>query len=140
MNSPFGKIRGSKPHGGTDYLASRGTPYHATAKGVVVRADFSATFGNVVILNHGPGYNGSAHVYTVYGHASKLLVKKDDHVSTGDVLSLVGNTGTVYPPPPLGNHGHYEVIQTKAVLGSVAFYSFKNKHQPTDLRKLLKGP
>ena len=56
INSPFGKIRGGRPHGGTDYLAGRGTPYHATAKGTVVRADFSPTFGNVVILDHGPGY------------------------------------------------------------------------------------
>lgn len=139
INSPFGKIRGGRPHGGTDYLAGRGTPYHATARGTVVRADLSATFGNVVILDHGPGYQGGPHVYTIYAHASKLLVQRGQIVSTGDVVSLVGNTGRVVPKPPDGNHGHYEVIQTNDIIGSTAFYSFNNKHRPTDLRRLLKG-
>ena len=139
VNSPFGKIRGGKPHGGTDYLAARGIPYHATASGKVIRADLSSTFGNVVILDHGPSYQGNGHVYTVYAHASKLLVKAGQLVKTGEVVSLIGNTGHVVPKPPGGNHGHYEVIQTKDAFGTFAFYSFTNKHKPTELRKLLKG-
>lgn len=140
INSPFAKIRGGKPHPGTDYLASGGTPYHATAKGRVAKSGFSTTYGNVVILDHGPGYNGGPRVYTLYAHASKLLVKLRDPVSPGDVVSLVGNTGRVFPPPPRGYHGHYEVIQTDAPFGSFDFYSFKHKHKPTDLKKLLLGP
>jgi len=139
INSPFAKIRGGKPHPGTDYLASGGTPYHATAKGKVAKAGFSTTYGNVVILDHGPGYSGGARVYTLYAHASKLLVKLRDPVDPGDVVSLVGNTGRVFPPPPRGYHGHYEVIQTNATFGSEEFYKFKYKHKPTDLRKLLLG-
>jgi murein DD-endopeptidase MepM/ murein hydrolase activator NlpD len=139
VNSPFGKIRGGKPHPGTDYPVAGGTPYHATAKGIVVKAGFSSTYGNVVILDHGLGYANSARVYTLYAHASKLLVHERQEVKTGDVVSLTGNTGRVFPPPPKGFHGHYEVIQTNETFGSFAFYAFKNKHKPTDLKKLLKG-
>ena len=140
INSPFAKIRGGKPHPGTDYLAAGGTPYHATAKGKVVKASFSTSYGNVVILDHGPGYGGSARVYTLYAHASKLLVHVGGpEVQTGDVVSLSGNTGRVRPKAPGGYHGHYEVIQTNAPFGSVEFYLFKYKHKPTDLRILLRG-
>ncbi|WP_052732761.1 M23 family metallopeptidase [Hymenobacter terrenus] len=139
INSPFAKIRGGKPHPGTDYKVPGGTPYHATAKGKVVKAGFSKTYGNVIIIDHGPGYNGSAHVYTIYAHASKLLVRQGQLVAVNDVVSLSGNTGHVVPPPPKGYHGHYEVIQTNAPFGSWDFYAFKYKHKATDLRKLLRG-
>lgn len=139
INSPFGKIRGGKPHPGTDYLAAGGTPYHATARGKVVKASLSSTYGNVIILDHGLGYNASARVYTLYAHASKILVRISERVETGDVVSLSGNTGRVFPPPPRGFHGHYEVIQTDEVFGSFAFYAFKYKHKATDLKRLLTG-
>ena len=140
INSPFAKIRGGKPHPGTDYLAAGGTPYHATAKGKVVKASFSTSYGNVVILDHGPGHGGGARVYTLYAHASKLLVHVGGpEVHTGDVVSLSGNTGRVRPKAPGGYHGHYEVIQTNAPFGSEEFYKFKYKHKPTDLRLLLRG-
>ena len=139
INSPFAKLRGGKPHPGTDYLAAGGNPYHATAKGTVAKASHSATYGNVVIIDHGRGYNGGERVYTLYAHASKLLVHVGEPVNTGDIVSLTGNTGRVFPPPPRGFHGHYEVIQTNAVFGSLEFYAFKHKHPATDLRKLLTG-
>ena len=140
INSPFAKIRGGKPHPGTDYVVPGGTPYHATAKGKVVKASSSTGgYGNVVIIDHGPGYDGSPRVYTLYAHASKLLVKQGQQVAVKDIVSLSGNTGHVVPPPPKGYHGHYEVIQTNAPFGSWAFYAFKNKHKPTDLRRLLRG-
>lgn len=139
INSPFAKIRGGIPHPGTDYVVPGGTPYHATAKGKVVKAGFSKTYGNVVIIDHGPGYNGSPHVYTLYAHASKLLVKQGQPVDVNTIVSLSGNTGLVKPPPPRGYHGHYEVIQTAAEFGSKAFYAFKYKHKATALKELLKG-
>lgn len=139
INSPFGKLRGGKRHPGTDYIVAGGTPYHATAKGKVVKAGFSTTYGNVVILDHGRGVGGSAHVYTLYAHASKLLVKLGQSVDVNTVVSLSGNTGHVIPKAPKGYHGHYEVIQTDAVFGSLAFYAYKYKHKATDLRNLLRG-
>lgn len=139
VNSPFAKIRGGKPHPGTDYIVAGGTPYHATAKGKVVKAGFSTTYGNVVIIDHGRGVGGSARVYTLYAHASKLLVKQGQSVDVNTVVSLSGNTGHVIPKAPKGYHGHYEVIQTDAVFGSFAFYAFKYKHEPAALKILLRG-
>jgi murein DD-endopeptidase MepM/ murein hydrolase activator NlpD len=41
---------------------------------------------------------------TLYGHASKLLVKEGDYVERGQRIALVGTTGV-----STGNHLHFEV-------------------------------
>jgi murein DD-endopeptidase MepM/ murein hydrolase activator NlpD len=43
-------------------------------------------------------------VLTVYGHASKLLVREGQPVNAGDRIALVGNTGHSF-----GSHLHFEV-------------------------------
>lgn len=96
--SPFGLI--PQFHTGVDFANAIGTPIYAAADGVV----FSVTTVN------GPGLGIHAkilHKYgfmTVYGHMSELLVEKDQKVKRGDVLGLMGQTGTATGP-----HLHYEV-------------------------------
>jgi murein DD-endopeptidase MepM/ murein hydrolase activator NlpD len=53
----------------------------------VAWAYYSTTAGNWVGIDHGDG------LYTVYMHASALLVSEGDRVSKGDVIALVGSTG-----------------------------------------------
>ena len=86
------------PHEGVDISASRGTPILASANGTVTFAGWKSGLGNTVEIDHGYGY------VTLYGHASKLLVRRGQKVERGQVIANVGSTGISTSP-----HLHYEV-------------------------------
>lgn len=88
----------SNYHKGVDVGAPRGTPIYAAAGGTVVISTYHYSAGNYVMINHGGG------VYTVYMHASKLLVEVGDKVKQGEKIALVGTTGY-----STGNHLHFGV-------------------------------
>ena len=79
-------------HNAIDIPAPEGTSIYAVLDGKVifsgVLADSSNSCGNTVIL-----YHSSIEKYTVYCHASKLCVTKDQTVKQGDIIAKVGNTG-----------------------------------------------
>lgn len=77
----------SSNHKGIDIGAPTGTNIVASAAGTVVVSTYSYSAGNYVMVNHGGG------VYTVYMHASKLLVSVGDTVKQGQVIAKVGSTG-----------------------------------------------
>ena len=85
-------------HNGIDFTAKSGTPIIATGDGTVHRAERAGGFGNLVVIRHGNGYE------TYYAHMSKINVKKGQKVERGQVIGLVGSTGTSTAP-----HCHYEV-------------------------------
>jgi len=85
-------------HEGVDIAAQTGTPIIAPADGVVIKAEFSTGYGNMVEISHGYG------IKTVFGHNSRLNVKAGQQVRRGDVISYVGDTGS-----STGPHLHYEV-------------------------------
>lgn len=89
---------GGAMHEGVDYMASVGTPIHASAGGVVAYADLHPQYGNMVELDHGKG------IITRYAHASRLFVKVGQVVRRGDKIAEVGSTGR-----STGNHLHFEV-------------------------------
>ena len=86
------------PHEGVDISAPQGTPILATAKGTVTFAGWMSGLGNTVEIDHGYGY------VTRYGHASKLLVRRGQEVTRGEVIARVGSTGISTSP-----HLHYEI-------------------------------
>lgn len=88
-----------REHNGLDFTASQGTPVYATGDGKVGVAHFSATYGNVVYINHGHGYE------TRYAHLMKFIVQPGDIVKRGNIIGYVGTTGTSVSP-----HLHYEVL------------------------------
>lgn len=77
----------SSNHQGIDVGAPTGTNIVAAAAGEVVVSTYSYSAGNYVMINHGGG------VYTVYMHASKLLVSVGQSVKQGQVIAKVGSTG-----------------------------------------------
>ena len=77
----------SSDHKGIDIGASTGSNIVAAAAGEVVVSTYSYSAGNYVMINHGGG------VYTVYMHASKLLVSVGQKVKQGEVIAKVGSTG-----------------------------------------------
>jgi len=88
-----------REHKGLDFTASHGTPVYATGDGKIGMAYFSGTYGNVIYLNHGYGFE------TRYAHLSGFAVKAGDDVKRGQVIGYVGNTGT-----SVSAHLHYEVL------------------------------
>lgn len=88
-----------REHNGLDFTASQGTPVYATGDGKVGVAHYSTTFGNVVYIYHGHGYE------TRYAHLSKFNVQPGDIVKRGNIIGYVGTTGTSVSP-----HLHYEVL------------------------------
>jgi murein DD-endopeptidase MepM/ murein hydrolase activator NlpD len=100
-------------HTGVDIDAEEDTPILATGAGRVVSADWglfsqvpgniSDPYGQAVVLKHDFGYKGES-LYTVYAHMSKIIAVVGQHVETGDVLGLVGDTGVTTGP-----HLHFEV-------------------------------
>ena len=85
-------------HTGIDIVAKRGTPILSALAGKVVFAGWKTGYGLVAIVDHGNGME------TVYGHCSKLLVRKDQMVNTGQKIGRVGSTGVA-----TGSHLHFEV-------------------------------
>ena len=88
----------SSNHKGIDIGASAGADIIAVADGTVTAASYSSAAGNYVMIDHGGG------LYTVYMHASSLLVSPGQTVSAGDVTAKVGSTGI-----STGSHLHFGV-------------------------------
>jgi len=94
---PIYKVR--KMHHGMDFASPTGTEIFATGDGeVILSKRLYNGFGRHVIIKHGFGYE------TLYAHMSQTLVKKGQKVKRGEVIGLVGSTGTSSAP-----HLHYEV-------------------------------
>ena len=94
-NCPF---HGRELHSGIDIPAPQGTAIKAAAGGKVVLAGRNGSYGNCVIISHGKS------VWTLYGHASSVSVKKGQEVKAGQTIAKVGSTGN-----STGNHLHFEV-------------------------------
>jgi murein DD-endopeptidase MepM/ murein hydrolase activator NlpD len=100
-----------KEHKGLDFTASRGTPVHATGDGKILMAYFSGSYGNVIYVNHGFGYE------TRYAHLSGFAVKDGDKVRRGQIIGYVGNTGT-----SVSAHLHYEVLFNGQHVNPINFF------------------
>ena len=86
-------------HEGLDLGGSIGDDIKAAASGKVILAQRYSGYGRAVIIDHGRGLK------TLYGHASKLLVKEGQLVKKGDVVAKVGSSGR-----STGPHLHFEVL------------------------------
>lgn len=114
-----------KMHWGMDFTSPIGTEIHCTGDGVVERVEHSSNgFGNHVIINHGYGYE------TVYGHMSVINVHEGQKVNRGDVIGLVGNSGT-----STGPHLHYEVHKNGNRLNPANFYY--NDLNPEEYERMI---
>jgi murein DD-endopeptidase MepM/ murein hydrolase activator NlpD len=81
-----------KAHSGTDYAAPTGTPIMTTASGVVEKAGYTIGNGNYVKVKHDKTYA------TQYLHMSRILVRRGQHVTQGQIIGKVGSTGLATGP------------------------------------------
>lgn len=72
---------------GIEIETREGSEIKAVFGGNAVFADWLKGYGLVVILDH---YNG---FFSFYAHASKLVVQRDDDVTSGDVIGHTGASG-----------------------------------------------
>jgi septal ring factor EnvC (AmiA/AmiB activator) len=77
---------------GVDIEAREGAPIRAVHAGSVLYRGWLRGYGNLIILDHGSGY------YTLYAHASELLVDEGDRVMAGQAIARVGETGSLAGP------------------------------------------
>ena len=111
-------------HTGVDIPAPKGTPILAAGPGTVIWAGYGVyqggfdptdPYGLAVTIQHDFGYQNQA-LYTIYGHMNEVDVVEGQHVETGDLLGLVGETGKVTGP-----HLHFEVR-----IGENNFFTTRN--------------
>ena len=110
--NPFMRNRTSY-HKGIDIGAKLGHPFKASSGGVVIRAKRMGGYGNCIFILH------SNEFISVYAHNKKNLVKKGQIVKKGDVIGLVGRTGSATGP-----HLHFE-IRKKLKKAINPLYAFK---------------
>lgn len=96
-SNPFSR-GGTEFHAGVDIANSYGTKVGATADGIIIVADYSGGYGNLVAIDHQNGY------VSYYGHNSSLLVNVGQYVKRGEIIALMGSTGR-----STGNHVHFEI-------------------------------
>jgi murein DD-endopeptidase MepM/ murein hydrolase activator NlpD len=85
-------------HTGVDIDAPYGTPVRAAGDGDVTGAQMGAGYGREITLDHGH------EVMTLYGHLSAVAVVPGQHVTRGQIIGYVGESGRATGP-----HLHYEV-------------------------------
>jgi murein DD-endopeptidase MepM/ murein hydrolase activator NlpD len=81
-----------RPHLGVDYAAPTGTPVHAAGAGVVTLAGWLGGYGQTVKVRHPNGYE------TLYGHLSRIAVRRGQRVEQGQLVGKVGSTGVATGP------------------------------------------
>ena len=107
-------IRGTKSlHTGTDFGGKIGDTIIASRAGEVVFAGwYNNVYGNVVILNHGGGYQ------TFYAHMSRVAVSEGQVVDQGVRIGYMGSTGM-----STGAHLHFEIRKDGVSLDPFNFLS-----------------
>lgn len=111
--NPFGGSN-VETHKGLDIRGPMGGPVKAMAKGTVEFAGPKGGFGNCIILKHGNGFE------TLYGHLSKILVRKGQKIDIGQQIGKIGSTGR-----STGPHLHYEVHRNGQRINPQSFLTLK---------------
>ena len=104
----------SKKHYGIDILCSKDEPIKAIADGTVILSSWTKDSGYIISIYH------SNNLVSIYKHNSKLLRTVGDNVSTGDIISIIGNTGELSSGP----HLHLELWFNGKSINPSQFVSF----------------
>jgi murein DD-endopeptidase MepM/ murein hydrolase activator NlpD len=90
----------SANHPGIDIDGNEGDPVFAADSGVVVYSGWNNWgYGNVVVINHGNGWQ------TLYAHLSAYYVSCGQGVFQGNTIGTIGSTGNA-----TGSHLHFEMM------------------------------
>ena len=134
LTSEFGMrwhpiLGGRHQHMGVDLAGPVGTPVHATADGVVGRADWFSGYGLYIALEHG------GELETRYGHMSRLNVAAGQIVHKGDVIGYIGTTGRTTGP-----HLHYEVRIAGTAVNPIPYLQGDGTALASDMAAIATAP
>ena len=101
-------------HMATDIVAQPNEPVLATLEGTVTLATWSLTEGYIIIIQH--NYN----IISIYKHNESLLKKTGDHVTAGEPIAIIGNTGELTTGP----HLHFELWYDGSPLNPEDYIAF----------------
>jgi murein DD-endopeptidase MepM/ murein hydrolase activator NlpD len=102
-------------HYAVDIVVSKNTPIKATADGTVIFAEWTASTGYVVIVEHSYG------LISVYKHNSALTKSQGDFVKAGEVIATAGNSGELSTGP----HLHFELWNDGYPINPTNFIDFE---------------
>lgn len=97
-------------HHGVDLRRPLGTGVKAERSGVVTFAGERGGYGNLVIVDHGGGFE------TRYAHCATLSVHQGEAVRQGELIGTSGNTGR-----STGPHLHFEARQDGVPIDPLQF-------------------
>jgi murein DD-endopeptidase MepM/ murein hydrolase activator NlpD len=107
ISSHYGRRRRYKGkvkiHEGIDLAASSGTRVMSAEDGNVIFAGLKSGYGKVIVIKH------KDNIKTIYAHLSKIFVSKEDYISRGSIIGLVGATGNARGRRD-PSHLHFELI------------------------------
>lgn len=92
-------------HIALDIAAPHGTLIYASDGGTVKKAGPSGSYGNLVVVDHGNGFE------TYYAHCSSINVSVGQKVGKGEKIAGVGRTGYA-----TGNHVHFEIRKNGVII------------------------
>ncbi len=106
-------------HAGIDVngLGLEGSPIVAAKSGTVCKAEYSDSYGNYVMIDHG---NGDV---TLYAHFSGIAVYNGQEVTQGQTVGYCGHTGWA-----TGDHLHFEMyingsrVDPESIFGGLPHY------------------
>ncbi|MBC7921785.1 MAG: M23 family metallopeptidase [Ferruginibacter sp.] len=100
-------------HYGVDMVAKKDEPVKCVADGTVLLASFTDDTGYVMAIQH------RSNLVSVYKHNSVLLKKPGEFVKAGDIVAIIGNTGSLTTGP----HLHFELWYNGVAVNPEAFVS-----------------
>lgn len=111
-------VRGIQPgHTGLDITSNSGRattfgqPTFAAKDGVVTFAGWnSGGYGNLIRIDHGGG------IETYYAHHSQIFVSVGEHVTRGQTIGAIGDTGR-----STGSLLHFEIRYNKKILNPLNY-------------------
>ena len=101
-------------HPAIDIVSEPNEPILATLEGTVTIATWSLTTGYIIQVQH------AHNIISTYKHNSSLLKKEGDHVSAGEPIAIIGNTGELSTGP----HLHFELWHNGSPINPEDYIAF----------------
>ncbi|MEP7194886.1 MAG: M23 family metallopeptidase [Saprospiraceae bacterium] len=115
LRGPIGAAyKPDKGHFGIDIIAAENSPIKSSLDGSVIQSDWSMENGNTIAIQH------NDNLVTIYKHNSTLLKRLGAQVKAGEVIAIIGNTGTLTRGP----HLHFELWYQGRPINPVEYIRF----------------